>query len=85
MFRWRWQNLQTQQSYLTLRLVLSLNIPQNSEMKFCEKYKVDILKIIIIIIDYILNNFTYSYHNIIIDDGEIYNFKLKNEFNFWKN
>ncbi len=51
-------------------------------MKFCEKYKVDILKIIIIIIDYILNNFTYSYHNIIIDDGEIYNFKLKNEFNF---
>jgi hypothetical protein len=30
------------------------------------------LKIIIIIIGYILNNFNYSYHNIIIDGGNIY-------------
>ncbi len=42
----------------TLRLVLSLNNPQNSEMKICEKYEVDMLKITIIIIGYILNNFT---------------------------
>jgi hypothetical protein len=39
---------------------LSLNNLQNSEMKFCEKYEVDMLKIIIIIIGYILNNFTIS-------------------------
>jgi hypothetical protein len=44
--------------YLTLRLVSSLNNPQNREMKFCEKYEIDMLKIIIIIIGYILNNFT---------------------------
>jgi len=44
--------------YLTLRLVSSLNNPQNSEMKFCEKYEIDMLKIIVIIIVYILNNFT---------------------------
>jgi hypothetical protein len=43
----------------TLRSVSSLNNPQNSEMKICEKYEVDMLKIIIIlIIRYILNNFT---------------------------
>jgi hypothetical protein len=41
--------------YLTLRSVLSLNNPQNSEMNFCEKYEVDMLKTIIIIISYILN------------------------------
>jgi hypothetical protein len=40
--------------YLTLRSILSLNNPQNSEMW---KYKVDMLKIIIIIIGYTLNNF----------------------------
>jgi hypothetical protein len=41
-------------------------------MKFCEKYEVDdMLKIIIIIVGYTLNNFTNSYHNIIIvDDGK---------------
>jgi hypothetical protein len=43
------------------------------------------LKIIIIIIGYILNNFNYSYHNIIIDGGNIYLFiyfifKIKNSF-----
>jgi len=43
------------------------------------------LKIIIIIIGYILNNFNYSYHNIIIDGGNIYYFiyfifKLKIHF-----
>jgi hypothetical protein len=43
--------------YLTLRLVLSLNNPQNNEVKICEKYEVDMLKIIIIIIGYTLNNF----------------------------
>jgi hypothetical protein len=38
---------------------LTLNNPQNSEMKFCENMKlVDMLKIIIIIIiGYTLNNF----------------------------
>ncbi len=46
--------------YLTWRSVLSLNNPQNSEMKFFEKYEVDMLKIIIIIIiGYILNNFKF--------------------------
>ncbi len=42
----------------TLRSVWSLNNPQNSEMKICEKYEVDMLKIIIIFIGYTLNNFT---------------------------
>ncbi len=40
-------------------------------MKFCEKYEVDMLKkSFLIIIDYTLNNFHYSYHNtiIIVDD-----------------
>jgi hypothetical protein len=45
-------------NYLSLRSVSSLNNPQNSEMKYCEKYEVDMLKIIIIIIGYIQNNFT---------------------------
>jgi len=31
---------------------------KNSEMKFCENYEVEKLKIIIIIIGYTLNNFT---------------------------
>jgi hypothetical protein len=43
-------------NYLTLRSISSLNNPQNSEMKICEKYEVDMLKIIII--GYTLNNFT---------------------------
>jgi hypothetical protein len=34
--------------YLTLRSVFPVNNPQNSEMKICEKYEVDMLKIIII-------------------------------------
>jgi len=42
---------------LTIRLVLSLNNPRNDEIKICEKYEVDMLKIIIIIIGYIINNF----------------------------
>jgi hypothetical protein len=41
-------------NYITLRSVSSLNDPQNREMKICEKYEVDILKIIIIIIGYTL-------------------------------
>jgi hypothetical protein len=36
--------------YLTLRSVSSWNNPENSEMKFCEKHEVNMLKIIIIII-----------------------------------
>jgi hypothetical protein len=40
-----------------LRSNLSLNNPQNNEMKICEKYEVDMLKIIIIIISYNVNNF----------------------------
>jgi hypothetical protein len=44
--------------YLTLTSISSLNNPpQNSEMKICEKYGVDMLKIIIIIIGYTLHNF----------------------------
>jgi hypothetical protein len=36
-------------------------------------------------IGYTLNNFHYSYHNIIVDDGKFYNFKInKNEFIFKK-
>jgi hypothetical protein len=35
-----------------LRSVSSLNNPQKREMKICEKYEVDMLKIIIIIIGY---------------------------------
>jgi hypothetical protein len=54
--------------YLTLRSVSSLNNPQNSEMKICKNYEVVMLKIIIIIIGYTLNNFTISFHNIIIND-----------------
>ncbi len=43
-------------------------------MKICEKYQVDMLKIIIIIKGYYtLNKFHYSYHNIIEDDEIIYN------------
>jgi hypothetical protein len=44
--------------YLTLRLVSLFNNPHNSEMKICENMKVNMLKIIIIIIGYTLNNFT---------------------------
>jgi hypothetical protein len=41
------------------------------------------LKIIIVIIGYILNNFHSSYQNIIIYDGKIYNFKFeKKEKNY---
>jgi hypothetical protein len=36
-------------------MVSSLNNPENSEMKFCEKYEVEMFKIII---GYTLNNFT---------------------------
>jgi hypothetical protein len=36
-------------NYLTQRSVLSLNNLQNNEMKICEKYEVNMLKIIIII------------------------------------
>jgi hypothetical protein len=41
-------------------------------MKFCEKYEVEMLKIMIIIIGYTLNMFvnTHSYNNIIVDDGK---------------
>jgi hypothetical protein len=35
--------------YPKVRSILSLNNPQNSEMKFCAKYEVDMLEIIIII------------------------------------
>jgi hypothetical protein len=43
---------------ITVRSVSSLNDPQNSDMKICEKHEVDILKTIIIIIGQTLNNFT---------------------------
>jgi len=45
-------------TYLTLMVVLSLNNPENNEMIFFWKYKIDMLKIIIILIGYTLNNFT---------------------------
>jgi hypothetical protein len=45
--------------HLTPRSVSSLNNPPNSQKKFCEKYEVEMLKIIIIIIiGYTPNNFT---------------------------
>jgi hypothetical protein len=43
------------------------------------------LKTIIIIIAYNLNNFQYSYDNIIIDDEKIHNFKIKKRIHFLKN
>jgi hypothetical protein len=49
---------QLEREDLTLSWVLELKNPQNSEMKFFENMKFDMLKIIIIIIGYILNNFT---------------------------
>ncbi len=52
------QTVHQKMEYLTLRSVSSLNNPQNSEMNFLWKYEVDMLKIIIIIISYTLNNFT---------------------------
>jgi hypothetical protein len=57
--------------FTTLRSVSPLNNPQNKEMKISCKYEVDMMKIIIIIISYTLNNFTTPiYHNIIVDDGK---------------
>jgi hypothetical protein len=44
-------------NYLTLRSVSSLTNPQNSEMKFCENMELTCW-IVLIIIGYILNNFT---------------------------
>jgi len=52
-----WEVCKIQVITFTLRSVLSLNNPQNIEMNFCKKYEVDMLKIIIIIIAYTLNNF----------------------------
>jgi hypothetical protein len=49
------------------------------------KYEVDMLKIIIIIIGYILNNFTTHITNIIVGNGKLYNFKiLKKRIHFLK-
>jgi hypothetical protein len=55
-------------------------------MKFCEKYEVDMLKkSFLIIIDYTLNNFHYSYHNtIIIVDDENNNNNNNNNSTIWK-
>jgi hypothetical protein len=58
-------------------------------MKFCEKYEVDTLKIIIIIIGYILNNFTthvtISYSRWWKMNSFLIFFQnIKNEFIFWK-
>jgi hypothetical protein len=47
-------NLLFNQGPFTLRSVSSFNNPQNSEMKFCEKYEVYMFKIITIIIGYTL-------------------------------
>ncbi len=50
------------------------------------KYEVDMLKIIIIMIGYTLDNFiTHSYENIIVDHNKINNFEfLKKEIILWK-
>jgi hypothetical protein len=53
-------------------------------MKFCEKYEVGMLKIIIITIAYTLNKFTIHYHNTIVDDGKLYNFKKKFKIFFFR-
>ncbi len=68
--------------YLTLMSVSSLYNSQNSEMKFCEKYEVEMLKIIIIITGYTLNNFTT---HITISQQMMENYiisKLKTKFIF---
>jgi len=53
--------------HLTVSSVLSLNNPQTTETNFCEKYEVGMLKIIIIMIGYTLNNF---FTQMIIDHGK---------------
>jgi len=53
--------------HLTVRSVLSLYNPQTTETNFCEKYEVGMLKIIIIMIGYTLNNF---FTQMIIDHGK---------------
>jgi hypothetical protein len=53
---------------------LSLNNPQTTETNFCEKYEIDMLKIIIIMIGYTLNNF---FTQMIIDHGKNNNFKIE--------
>ncbi len=70
--------------YLTLRLVLSLNNPQNNEVKICEKYEVDMLKIIINIIGYTLNNFIIHITILELMMEKYITSKSKNEFNFKK-
>jgi hypothetical protein len=60
--------------HLTLRSVSSINNAQNSEMKFCEKYEVDMLKLIVIIRGYIMNNFTTLITILWVE--KIYNFKI---------
>jgi hypothetical protein len=52
-------NMSRATNYLTLRSISSLSNPQNSEMNFYEKYEVDMLEIIIIIMGYTLNNFIF--------------------------
>jgi hypothetical protein len=48
------------------------------------KYEVEMLKIIIIIMGYTLNKIQYSYHNIIVDDAKIYNWKFEKRIHFLK-
>jgi hypothetical protein len=63
--------------YFTLRSLSSLNNPQNSEMKIYGNMNFSVLKIIIIILGYTPNN-------MIVDDGKIYNFKVKERIHFLK-
>jgi hypothetical protein len=52
-------------------------------MKFCENIEVDMLKIIIIIIGYTLNNFITHHNTIVDDENKLFKFFL-NEFIFCK-
>ncbi len=60
--------------HLTVRSVLSLNNPPTTETISFEKYEVDMLKVIIIMIWYTLNNFLTQ---TIIGHGKNNNFKIE--------
>jgi len=59
-FYWVWYQYTL---YLTLRLVLSINNSQKSDMKISKFFEVEISKISVIIVGYTLNKNFYSYHN----------------------
>jgi hypothetical protein len=72
--------------YLAIGSISSLINPLNSQMIFWREYDVKVLKTIIIIIVYNMNNFVTSYDNIIVHyyKSWIYNyFNFLSELVFW--